>query len=101
MSSVSPPSGTRSGRNSNANQAFTLAEARRRARLFEPYNLCWFEEPLPADDIEDHARLAESTLVPIAVGESLYSLAQFREYLVRGQPASSRWMPASRPAIRP
>ncbi|HYZ52749.1 MAG TPA: mandelate racemase/muconate lactonizing enzyme family protein [Streptosporangiaceae bacterium] len=68
----------------DANQAFTLAEARRRARLLEPYDLCWFEEPLPADDIEGHARLAESTSVPIAVGESLYSLAQFREYLERG-----------------
>jgi L-alanine-DL-glutamate epimerase-like enolase superfamily enzyme len=68
----------------DANQAFTLAEARHRARLFEPYNLSWFEEPLPADDIEGHARLAGSTSVPIAVGESLYSLAQFREYLERG-----------------
>jgi L-alanine-DL-glutamate epimerase-like enolase superfamily enzyme len=68
----------------DANQSFTLAEARRRAQLFEPYNLAWLEEPLPADDIEGHARLAGSTSVPIAVGESLYSLSQFREYLARG-----------------
>jgi L-alanine-DL-glutamate epimerase-like enolase superfamily enzyme len=68
----------------DANQSFTLAEARRRARLFEPYDLAWFEEPLPADEIEGHARLARSTTIPIAVGETLYSLSQFREYLERG-----------------
>ena len=41
-------------------------------------------EPLPADDVAGHARLAAGTSIPIAVGESLYSLAQFREYLARG-----------------
>jgi L-alanine-DL-glutamate epimerase-like enolase superfamily enzyme len=68
----------------DANQSLTLAEARRRARLFEPYDLAWFEEPLPADDVEGHARLAQATSIPIAVGETLYSLTQFREYLERG-----------------
>ena len=38
----------------------------------------------PADDIEGHVRLARSTATPIAVGESMYSIAQFREYLDRG-----------------
>lgn len=68
----------------DANQSMTLAEARRRARLLEPYDLAWLEEPLPADDIEGHAALARSTNIAIAVGESLYSLSQFREYLARG-----------------
>lgn len=68
----------------DANQSMTLAEARRRAAAFEPLGLSWFEEPLPADDVSGHARLAAGTSIPVAVGESLYSLAQFREYLVRG-----------------
>ena len=68
----------------DANQSMTKAEARRRAAAFEPIGLSWFEEPLPADDIEGHVELARSTSIPIAVGESMYSAAQFREYLTRG-----------------
>jgi L-alanine-DL-glutamate epimerase-like enolase superfamily enzyme len=68
----------------DANQSLTHAEARRRAAAFEPLNLAWFEEPLPADDVSGHVALARSTSIPIAVGESLYSVAQFRDYLARG-----------------
>lgn len=68
----------------DANQGFTIAEAIRRARHFEPLDLAWFEEPLPAEDINGHVLLRESTSLPIAVGESLYSISHFREYLQRG-----------------
>ena len=68
----------------DANQAFSLAEAMRRARVLEDAGIAWFEEPMPADNVEAHARLARSTSVPIAIGESLYSLSQFKEYLARG-----------------
>jgi L-alanine-DL-glutamate epimerase-like enolase superfamily enzyme len=67
----------------DANQSMTAAEARRRAAAFEPLDLAWFEEPLPADDVSGHAVLARSTSIPIAVGESLYSVGQFRDYLHR------------------
>ncbi len=65
----------------DANQAFTVSEAIRRARLFEPMNLEWFEEPLPAEDLHGHSRLCASTSLPIAIGESLYHPSHFREYL--------------------
>lgn len=65
----------------DANQAFTIAEAIRRARHYESVDLAWFEEPLPAEDMDGHVRLAASTSLPIAVGESIYSLSHFREYL--------------------
>ena len=68
----------------DANQSMTYGEAKRRARMFEEVDIFWFEEPLPAEDITGHARLAASTSVPIAVGESLYSLSHFREYLQSG-----------------
>jgi L-alanine-DL-glutamate epimerase-like enolase superfamily enzyme len=68
----------------DANQSMTLAEARRRAHAFEPFDLSWLEEPLPADDLTGHARLAAGTSIPVAVGESLYSVTQFREYLAAG-----------------
>lgn len=67
----------------DANQAFNVDEAIRRARAYEPLDIGWFEEPLTADDIEGHRRLVEHTSLPIAVGESIYSHLHFREYLER------------------
>ena len=68
----------------DANQAFTVAEARRRAHAFAPLMLAWLEEPLPAEDLGGHVELAAVATMPIAVGESLYHAAHFREYLERG-----------------
>lgn len=68
----------------DANQSMTAAEAVRRVARLDPLDLFWLEEPLPADDVSGHVRLAAATAVPIAVGESLYSIAQFRDYLHRG-----------------
>ena len=68
----------------DANQSMTSAEAIRRARAFEPLDLLWFEEPLPAEDVSGHLRLARATTIPVAVGESMYSIGHFREYLERG-----------------
>jgi L-alanine-DL-glutamate epimerase-like enolase superfamily enzyme len=68
----------------DANQSFNLAEAIRRAHMLEEINAAWIEEPMPADDISAHTRLAASTTVPVAVGESLYSLSQFKDYLHAG-----------------
>jgi L-alanine-DL-glutamate epimerase-like enolase superfamily enzyme len=68
----------------DANQGFTVAEARRRAHAFSPLMLAWLEEPLPAEDLGGHAELAAASTMPIAVGESLYHVSHFREYLERG-----------------
>jgi L-alanine-DL-glutamate epimerase-like enolase superfamily enzyme len=67
----------------DANQAFTLAEALRRTGPLEDVGALWFEEPLPADDVRGHERLAAHTSVAVAVGESMYSLGQFGEYVGR------------------
>jgi L-alanine-DL-glutamate epimerase-like enolase superfamily enzyme len=67
----------------DANQCFNVAEALRRARAFEPFGLAWLEEPLPAEDLSGHAELAAHSAIPIAIGESLYHPAHFREYLER------------------
>ncbi|MEM6886907.1 MAG: mandelate racemase/muconate lactonizing enzyme family protein [Pseudomonadota bacterium] len=66
----------------DANQAFTLGEAKRRATVLQALDIGWFEEPMPADNVGAHAQLAAGTSVPIAVGESLYSISQFKDYLV-------------------
>ena len=67
----------------DGNQGAQVDEAIRRARLYEPLDLAWYEEPLPAEDLGGHIRLSAVTTLPIAVGESIYSLQHFREYLQR------------------
>lgn len=69
----------------DANQGFSVSEAIRRAGTFEAagLGLAWYEEPLPAEDVEGHARLCAATTIPVAIGESLYHPAQFRDYLAR------------------
>ncbi|MFE7216796.1 enolase C-terminal domain-like protein, partial [Streptomyces sp. NPDC057611] len=68
----------------DANQAFTAAEAIRRARTYELLGIAWFEELLPADDLHRHQRLAASTCVPVAVGESFYFIQRFGDYPAAG-----------------
>jgi L-alanine-DL-glutamate epimerase-like enolase superfamily enzyme len=68
----------------DANQGLSLDEAIRRARHYEKLDVAWFEEPIHADDVSAHRRLSQSTTVPIAIGESLYSLSQFKDYLEAG-----------------
>lgn len=68
----------------DANQCFTLAEAVRRAHQYAPLDLAWFEEPMPAEHVRAHAQLLASTSVPVAVGESMYHLSQFGEYIQQG-----------------
>jgi len=68
----------------DANQSLTVDESIRRAKNFEPFDLAWIEEPLPAEDVDGHIRLCQSTSTPIAVGESMYSMAHFREYMQKG-----------------
>jgi L-alanine-DL-glutamate epimerase-like enolase superfamily enzyme len=68
----------------DANQGLSLDEAIRRAARFADLDLAWIEEPLPADDIDGHVRLNNATSTPIAIGESLYSIRHFREYMAKG-----------------
>lgn len=68
----------------DANHGFTPAEAIRRGKRFEELDIFWFEEPIPADNVGGHVRLKEGTSIPIALGESLYSLYDFKAYLDAG-----------------
>ncbi len=68
----------------DCNQGFAVDEAIRRAARLRDLDLAWIEEPLPADDIDGHVRLSNSTSTPIAIGESQYSIRHFREYMQKG-----------------
>ncbi|MDI1273023.1 mandelate racemase/muconate lactonizing enzyme family protein [Polaromonas sp.] len=68
----------------DANQGFNRPEALRRAVAFAGLDLAWLEEPMAAEDVSGHSQLRTQTAIPVAVGESMYHLSQFREYLERG-----------------
>ncbi len=68
----------------DANQGFDRPQVLRRAAAFEGLDLAWLEEPLPAEDVSGHRQLRAQTSIPVAVGESMYHLSQFREYLEQG-----------------
>lgn len=67
----------------DANQSLTTAEAIRRGRAFEELGCLWWEEPIPADDIDGYAALTRALDIPIATGENLYSAAEFARFLKR------------------
>lgn len=68
----------------DCNQGLMVDEAIRRAARLRELDLAWIEEPLPADDLDGHIRLSRATPTPIAVGESIYSIRHFREYMQKG-----------------
>jgi L-alanine-DL-glutamate epimerase-like enolase superfamily enzyme len=72
----------------DANNAWhDLPTAMRYMRRFEPYDPYWIEEPFFPDDIENHARLAKLTRVPVATGEIGTGRWHFKEILDKGAAA--------------
>ncbi len=65
----------------DANMSWTADEALEKGRRLEAYNPFWLEEPAIPEDVPGHARLARSLKMPIAVGESLHSVHEFRRYV--------------------
>ena len=65
----------------DANQSLTTAEAIRRGRTFEALGCAWWEEPIPADDLDGYAALVSALDIPIAAGENLYTSADFARFL--------------------
>ena len=65
----------------DANQGLTESQAIRLGRMLEEFDLTWFEEPLPAWDLEGVARVAAALDTPIASGETEYTRYGFRRML--------------------
>jgi galactonate dehydratase len=60
---------------------YDLVTGKQVARLLEPYNLMWLEEPVPAENIEALKAINESSSTPICAGENLYLGHGFRRAL--------------------
>jgi L-alanine-DL-glutamate epimerase-like enolase superfamily enzyme len=55
-----------------------------RAKLFEPYDLFWIEEPLPPDDLEGYGRVARAISQRLAAGEEECTLRGFTRLIDQG-----------------
>jgi 2-dehydro-3-deoxyphosphogalactonate aldolase len=61
----------------------TTYSAIRVAKALEEYHPFWFEEPVPPENVDEMARVAAHTSIPIATGERLVTKYEFAEVLVK------------------
>ena len=59
----------------------TTYSAIRVADYLEPYHPFWFEEPVPPENFDEMARVANHTSIPIATGERLVTKYEFAQLL--------------------
>jgi len=59
----------------------TTHSAIRLARRLEKYDPLWFEEPVPPENVDEMARVARFTSIPIATGERLSTVYEFTALL--------------------
>jgi L-alanine-DL-glutamate epimerase-like enolase superfamily enzyme len=68
----------------DANMKWTADQAIRAARAFQPFDLTWLEEPLIPDDVEGQARVVREGGIPIAAGENMRTLWEFKQLIASG-----------------
>ncbi|MCX8188471.1 MAG: mandelate racemase/muconate lactonizing enzyme family protein [Nitrososphaeria archaeon] len=68
----------------DANSAYNLSSALKLAKFLERLEVRWFEEPLPVYDLKGYIALKRKVDVPIACGESLFTVYDFRDYIENG-----------------
>ena len=69
----------------DTNCQWSVDEAIEMARRMKPFNLAWLEEPIyPPDDFDGLARLRREGGLPVAAGENLGNLMDFRHMLALG-----------------
>ena len=67
----------------DANQVFNRSEALHRGRVYQEMGCFWYEEPLPPQDMEGYAELAQALDMRIATGENLYTKYAFLDLIAR------------------
>lgn len=64
-----------------AHGQLTTSAAIRTAKMFEKYDVMWYEEPIQPESVEELKIVARSTTVPIACGERMCFTHEFRRLL--------------------
>ncbi len=68
----------------DVNNGWSITTAIRMTKKLEEYDIYWLEEPILADEIDNLAKLANETSIPIAVGENHYTKWEFKDLIERG-----------------
>jgi L-alanine-DL-glutamate epimerase-like enolase superfamily enzyme len=68
----------------DANMRWSVDDAIRAARALRDFDLVWLEEPTIPDDVPGHVRIVRDGGVPIAAGENLHTLHEFRQLIAAG-----------------
>lgn len=66
----------------DANMGYNVKQAIRMSRVFQDYDVRWFEEPVLADNVEGLAEISQATEIPVATGENEYTRHGFKELIV-------------------
>ena len=67
----------------DANQIFNRNEALRRGRVYQEMGCFWYEEPMPPQEMEGYAALAQALDMRIATGENLNTKYAFADLIAR------------------
>lgn len=62
----------------DANHAYNALTATKLAREIEQYNISWFEEPVPPEDIEGYKQVKNATTIPLSGGEAEFTSYGFK-----------------------
>jgi L-alanine-DL-glutamate epimerase-like enolase superfamily enzyme len=68
----------------DANMRWSADEAIRAARALRECEPVWLEEPTIPDDVPGHVRIVREGGLPIAAGENLHTLHEFRQLIAAG-----------------
>jgi L-alanine-DL-glutamate epimerase-like enolase superfamily enzyme len=68
----------------DANMRWSVDEAIRAARALAGCAPVWLEEPTIPDDVPGHVRIVHEGGLPIAAGENLHTLHEFRQLVAAG-----------------
>ena len=68
----------------DTNGNYDAGSAVRLGRLLEPFDIQWFEEPVPPYDLRGYKQVKQGQPVPVAGGEGEFSLYGFRDLLSTG-----------------
>ncbi len=68
----------------DANHGYNAASAVRMGRMMEPFDVLFFEEPVPPEDREGYKKVRAENPIPVAGGECEYTRYSFRDFIGGG-----------------
>ncbi len=69
----------------DANYSMTTDQAIKAGQAFEQYDITWFEEPTLPDDYQGFAKIADKINIPLAMGENLHTIYEFKDAIDQAQ----------------